>query len=98
MNLEQLTETVDRLRCDLSATWQVLGAMQTILTPEQRQNVLTALAVASAKKQALYDAPQATPEAQARVQHYGQLMQASETRLYEMLQGAAVQFQPPPSR
>ena len=94
MTLDQLTENVDRLRCDLSATWQALGALQTVLTPAQHQQVLQAMAVASAKKQELYDAPQATPEAQATVQRYGRLMQESEQRVYELLQGAYAQFQP----
>lgn len=93
MKIEEITDRLDRLRCDMSATWTALAAMQTVLTPEQRQQVLEAMAKASAQKQAMYDAPLPTPEAQAVLSRYREMMQASEGRVYEMLQGGSKQFQ-----
>lgn len=94
-DIQELREITDRLRADLSATWLALAAMQSVLTPEQQQTVKAAMATGSAKKQALYDAPRSTPQAQAIVEHYRQQMQAAEERLYEVLQGAWLQ---PPAR
>ena len=98
MNTEELTQKIDRLRCDLSAVLQAVACMQAVLPPEQQQQVLTAMAKASAMKQELYDAPQATPEAQAAVRQAGAQMQASEERVYEMLHGASQLFQPDPQK
>ena len=94
-DIQELREITDRLRCDLSATWLALAATQTVLTPEQRQAVLTEFSRQSAQKQELYDAPRSSPEAQARVQYYLAQMQASEERVYEVLQGTFVR--PPKS-
>jgi paraquat-inducible protein B len=94
----ELTEKLDRLRLDLAATWNALAAMQTVLTPAQRQQVLESMALASAKKQEMYDAPQATPEATAKLQSYRQQAQAAEDRLHQMLSGAPAWLTPAPPR
>lgn len=90
MNIEQLTETVDRLRADLSATWIALGALQSALTPEQQQQVLREFARVSAAKSAIYDAPLPTPEAQAQLSRMRGLAQQAEERVFGLLR------QPPP--
>lgn len=97
MNMEELTKKVDQLRYDLSAVLQAVACIQAVLPTEQQQQVLTAMEKASALKQELYDAPQATPEAQAKVRLAGAAMQASEERVYEMLHGASQLFRPDPS-
>lgn len=88
----EINERLDNLRCDLAATWLAIGAMQTVLSAEQNQCVLEAMAKASAQKQALYDVPQPTPEAQEQMQRYRVLMQQAEQRLYQLLQNAPQQF------
>ena len=92
--ISTIIDRLDKLRYDLAASWQAIGALQTVLTPQQRKDVLAAMAVASAKKQALYDAPLPTPEAQAQLEKHRGLMQAAEQRLYQLLQHAPVEFQP----
>jgi hypothetical protein len=86
MDNKQLTETVDRLRCDLSATCMALVAIQNALTPEQRVLVLQNLAKASAQRQVLFDAPLPTPAAQEKLSRLRALSQAAEERIYQMLQ------------
>ena len=84
-NIKELAEKLDRLRADLAATNQALAATMTVLTPEQRQGMLTALAHASAQKQSFYEK---LPISEEGMRAATRLMQAAEERLYKMLQAA----------
>ena len=86
-DIQRLTEKLDRLRCDLSATNQALGAMAAAMPPEQLQDVLTKMAKASAAKQATFEQIP-MPAMRAALQ---QMLEAEE-RLYQMLQGASKAF------
>lgn len=85
ISIKKLAEKLDRLRADLSATNQALAATMTVPTPEQRQDVLTALANASAQKQAFYEK---LPISEEGMRVATRLMQAAEERVYQMLQSA----------
>lgn len=88
-SIKQLTERVDRLRADLAATNLALAATATVLTPEQRQQVLQAIAKASAQRQATYEQ---IPIAEEKLRSAVQLFQEAEGRIYGYLQGAPEQF------
>ena len=94
MNTDELTDSMDRMRCDLSATWLAIAAMQTVLTPAQRESVLTAMAKASAQKQAMYDAPQPNAEMQVKLAQAKVQMQQAEDRVFALLQAAPNVFGP----
>lgn len=88
-SIKDLAEKLDRLRADLAATNLALAATTTALTQEQRQDVLQALARASAKKQAFFDQlPMSEEEARSAVR----LFQEAEGRVYQLLQGAPELF------
>ena len=89
ISISELAQKVDKLRADLSATNQALAATMTVLTSEQLAGVLTALANASAQKQAFYER---LPISQEGIQAATQLMQAAEDRMYQLLQGAPSAF------
>ncbi|MBS3998228.1 MAG: hypothetical protein KGZ67_13025 [Hydrogenophaga sp.] len=86
-DMQRLRESMDRLRCDLSATNQALCAMAAAMPPEQLQDVLTKMAKASAAKQATFEQIP-TPTMRAAVKQ----MLESEDRLYQLLQGASKLF------
>jgi len=89
ISINELAEKLDRLRADLAATNQALAATMTMLTPEQRQGLLTALANASAQKQAFYEK---LPISEEGMRVATRLMQEAEERLYRFLQSAPERF------
>lgn len=86
-DIKTLSEKLDRLRCDLSASNQALCAMAAAMPPEQLQDVLTKMAMASARKQATFEQIP-VPAMKAALQ---QLLEA-EDRVYQALQGASKLF------
>lgn len=89
ISIKELAEKLDRLRADLAATNQALAATMTVLTLEQRQSLLTALANASAQKQAFYEK---LPISEEGIRVATQLMQEAEERVYRLLQSAPERF------
>lgn len=89
MEISEIAEKLDRLRADLSATNTALAAISTVLTPQQRQQVLQALATSSAKRQDLYEQLPIAAEKQRRSV---QLFQDAEARVHQMLQRAPSEF------
>ena len=82
-DMQQLTERMDRLRHDLSATTSALAAIAANMPPEQLQRVLTTMARESSEKQKLFEQT-ATP---AALQAARQAQEAEE-RVYLRLQKA----------
>ena len=89
MEINEIAEKLDRLRADLSATNTALAAISTVLTLPQRQQVLQALATASAKRQDLYEQ---LPIAAEKQQRSVRLFQEAEARVHQMLQNATTEF------
>jgi NADP-dependent 3-hydroxy acid dehydrogenase YdfG len=89
ISMKDLAEKLDRLRADLAATNLALAATTTVLTQAQRQDVLQALARASAKKQAFVDQ---LPISEEAARSAIQLFQEAEGRVHQLLQGAPEQF------
>ena len=89
ISIKELAEKLDRLRADLAATNQALAATMTVLAPKQQQDVLTALANASAQKQAFYEK---LPISEEGIRVATQLMQEAEERVYRLLQSAPERF------
>ncbi len=89
ISMLELSEKIDRLRADLSATNLALSATMTVLTQEQHQEVLRAIAQASVKKQAFVEQ---IPISEAKLREAGQQLRQAEDRIYKLLQGAPGQF------
>lgn len=89
ITIQELAEKLDRLRADLSATNLALAATTTVLTKEQRQDLLRSFAQASAQKQSFFDQ---LPMQEAEARAAGRLFQQAEDRVYQLLQAAPEQF------
>jgi hypothetical protein len=86
-DMKLITETLDRLRSDLSATNLALSAMAAAMPPEQLKDVLTKMAKASALKEATYEQTPVPAMKAVLKQHL-----EAEDRLYQALQGASKKF------
>jgi len=89
MEISEIAEKLDRLRADLSATNTALAAISTVLTPQQRQQVLQALATSSAKRQEIYEQ---LPIAAEKNKRSVRLFQEAEARVHRLLQNAEHEF------
>lgn len=89
ISMLELSEKIDRLRADLAATNIALAATVTVLTPEQHQEVLQAMAQASVKKQAFFEK---IPISEAKIREAEQLFRQAEDRIYQFLQAAPGHF------
>ena len=82
-DMDLVKRTVEKLRADLMATNSVLMAIVTSMPAEQQRQALNAVAQMSAMKAQLVEKSQ-NPAERAMLQ----LVQASEERLYQAMQGA----------
>lgn len=89
ISISDLAEKLDRLRADLSATNAALAAISTVLTQQQRQQVLQALATVSAKRQDLYEQ---LPIAAEKQQRSVRMFQEAEAQVHQLLQNAPSVF------
>lgn len=86
-DIARLTEKLDRQRADLAATNLALIAIASVLTPEQRQDVLTTMARASAEKQATFERIPTAAMQEGTVR-----FQEAEQRVFQLLQGAMTRY------